>query len=344
MERIFEYVDCVACVKGVATINVYDMDKITGEEIEYTIAIPTYKRADSLSETLESALSQKDFDNYHVIVVDNNPVRGDETELLMEKYKAHPKVSYYKNSQNLGMAGNWNKCLLLSPSNCVVLLHDDDIMSPYCLFSFDKIKGSLANNWAMVKPNTIKFGSKEDLHFKKPHILKLYKLISYHFYDSCPIGAPTVILLNKDVIIKMGGYNQDYYPSFDYLMSARASLFNSLYLAVYDQPQGGYRIGKNESLSEKTMDRYYEMRYMIADSYCSQKHVPRFLSKLIHSIRNEACVKSDTSYYNMSNYVFKGEKFKFWKFPDRVNKILTIIYINMFRLPVFLNRKTIEVG
>ena len=343
MEEIFEYKDCISSVQEVESINVYGVNKVSSLTPTFTIAIPTYKRTDTLVETIESALSQTSSNDYHIIVVDNNPERNDETELLMQRYIDHPKVSYYKNIENVGMAGNWNKCLLLSPSDKVILLHDDDVMSPFCIECFNIIISFLDDKWAMVKPNTIKFEKKEELKFNKPQLAKLYKLIPFHFFDSCPIGAPTIILLNKKSILNLGGYNSDFYPSFDYLMSARASLSHSLYLAWFSNPLGGYRIGKNASLSEKTMDAYYEKRYMIADSYCREKHIPKFVSKLIHSVRNENCVISDTAYYNMCDYVFKEELYDFWHFPSIIDNILSLLYKNFFRIPVFLNRKKIKI-
>ena len=64
------------------------------------------------------------------MVVDNNPERECETEQLLREYKAIPNLFYYKNTENVGMTGNWNKLFELSQTNFVVMLHDDDLINP----------------------------------------------------------------------------------------------------------------------------------------------------------------------------------------------------------------------
>ena len=95
----------------------------------FTIAIPTYKRNKYLREALESAINQITNEPYEIIVVDNNPERDDDTELLMTRYKDVKGLSYYKNSENLGMFGNINRCFTINPSQYIILLHDDDVIS-----------------------------------------------------------------------------------------------------------------------------------------------------------------------------------------------------------------------
>ena len=38
------------------------------------------------------------------------------------------KLRYYKNVQNIGLFGNWNRCFQLACGKWVVLLHDDDLI------------------------------------------------------------------------------------------------------------------------------------------------------------------------------------------------------------------------
>lgn len=103
-----------------------------------SIAIPTYKRADLLKYALDSALNQIGFDNFEVIVIDNNPERGCETERLMLSYK-NDRISYYKNCDNIGMVNNWNQCINLSKSKWLTILHDDDAIHSNFLCYFYKI-------------------------------------------------------------------------------------------------------------------------------------------------------------------------------------------------------------
>ena len=98
------------------------------EGAKYTIAIPTYKRANLLKEAIESCLIQKTTTPFAIIVVDNNPERECETEQLLREYNPIPNLSYYKNTENVGMTGNWNKLFELAQTDFVVMLHDDDLL------------------------------------------------------------------------------------------------------------------------------------------------------------------------------------------------------------------------
>jgi GT2 family glycosyltransferase len=62
---------------------------------------------------------------FEIVVVDNSEqINMKFVEWLKEK--EYTKVCYYKNSQNLGMFGNWNRCITLSQGEWVLILNDDD--------------------------------------------------------------------------------------------------------------------------------------------------------------------------------------------------------------------------
>ena len=58
------------------------------DSIFFTIIIPTYCRADLIQYAISSAINQKSFDNYEIIVVDNEPYNGEKnaTQISVEKY------------------------------------------------------------------------------------------------------------------------------------------------------------------------------------------------------------------------------------------------------------------
>ena len=64
-----------------------------------SIVIPTYKRVSTLRETLDSVIRQTGNHNYEILVVDNNPERGDETELMMAEYVSVKNLLYFKNTE-----------------------------------------------------------------------------------------------------------------------------------------------------------------------------------------------------------------------------------------------------
>lgn len=342
MEDIFEYKDCISPIKKIQSINVYGVNKETEHIPQFTIAIPTFKRVSTLCDTIESSLLQKDFEDYNIIVVDNNPERNDETEKFMQQYLTHPKVSYFKNSVNLGMAGNWNKCLLLSSSNNVILLHDDDVISPYCLKIFDVIRKSLTDDWAMVKPNLKKFTYKRNLSFSNPQYIYKNKLHRYSFYNECAVGAPTCILLNRHIILEKGGYNQMFYPSMDYVMTCRTIMTNSIYSLLTDSPIGGYRIACNESLSPATMNAYFDKRYTIGKQIMSLNRWNLLIIKIFQSLCYKDDIDEICNSYNMKSFSLDMNSLDIYPLPYFVCRSFRWIYRKSLQVLKRLEREKID--
>lgn len=86
-----------------------------------TIAIPVFERTEFFEEALNSVLNQAV--KCKVIVVDNNS-----SHTFFEEICGKFKVDYFKNSSNIGMFPNWNKCFELANTEFVMILGDDDIL------------------------------------------------------------------------------------------------------------------------------------------------------------------------------------------------------------------------
>src|SRR4051812_10332837 len=91
-----------------------------------TIAIPFYKGHDYLRRAIESVLRQSSPD-WRLVVCDDGPEPG--TAELVAGFD-DPRIRYEQNARNLGMAGNWNRCLDLATTDLVNLLHNDDELLP----------------------------------------------------------------------------------------------------------------------------------------------------------------------------------------------------------------------
>ena len=91
-----------------------------------SVCIPAYNNAGTIRATVESVLAS-DYENIELIVVDDCST-DDTYEILcgMESQK----LSVYRNEKNLGMAGNWNRCLSLCRGEYVRLLCADDRIAP----------------------------------------------------------------------------------------------------------------------------------------------------------------------------------------------------------------------
>ena len=91
-----------------------------------TIAIPFYRGHGYLRAAIGSVLRQKN-PNWRLIVCDDGPEPG--TREVVASF-GDARLRYERNERNLGMAGNWNRCLDLADTDLVNLLHNDDELVP----------------------------------------------------------------------------------------------------------------------------------------------------------------------------------------------------------------------
>lgn len=253
----FAYVDNIAKIKGVESVLIF------GEEdssAEYTIAIPTYKRTEFLKEAIDSALNQDCSFSYNVIVVDNNPERDDDTEKMMESYKNTKNLSYYKNAENLGMGGNWNRCISMPKTEWVVLLHDDDILHPS--FLRETLNVAYTYNADIVNSGFFYWDERKESKPEVRFVDSKYPVVKSTLESNfCwhRAGMPTGVMYKRDILIEEGGFNQDFYPALDYILHARLS-YKYKFL-IFEKPLTIYRYSVNESLSINTKIKYIPLEY-----------------------------------------------------------------------------------
>lgn len=106
-----------------------------------TIAITTYKRPDLLRESVRSALDQVFDKPVEIAVFDNDPesVGG---EALREQIPelARRNFRYIVNAENLGVFGNFNRCIAMARAPWLTILQDDDLLdADYLRLMFDEI-------------------------------------------------------------------------------------------------------------------------------------------------------------------------------------------------------------
>ncbi|MES2680315.1 MAG: glycosyltransferase [Bacteroidota bacterium] len=99
-----------------------------------SICIPTFNGERYLKECLDSCVSQS-FKDFEVIVCDDGS--NDNTQAIIEQYqKNYAFIKFHKNEKNIGLVGNWNRCLDLASGTWIKFLFQDDVMYPDCLQRF----------------------------------------------------------------------------------------------------------------------------------------------------------------------------------------------------------------
>lgn len=93
-----------------------------------TVAIPSYNKEKYIERCVRSVLEQKSFAN-EILVIDNNST--DKTFEIVKRFE--PEVRCIRNNSNLGMTGNWNRCVEFCKSDLLLILHADDELLPGAL-------------------------------------------------------------------------------------------------------------------------------------------------------------------------------------------------------------------
>ena len=93
-----------------------------------SFAIPYYRNLRYLKQAVESARVQS-VPDVEIIVVDDGGPEGEATRLWLEALADH-RITYLRYEKNVGIGGNWNRCLAVARTPLVTLLHADDVVAP----------------------------------------------------------------------------------------------------------------------------------------------------------------------------------------------------------------------
>lgn len=299
----------------------------------FSIVIPTYKRISTLKETLASALNQ-DYKNYYdIIVCDNNPERDDDTEKFMISIK-NERVIYYKNCDNIGMVGNWNRCVELCDGKYLVMIHDDDILFSQFLSKCYKIIKLRDDIDGLYPLRTIWDASKQDkisYNESKDYIYKLNTL-DYLQGNSDP---PTGVLIKKSSIISLGGFNEDTYPSMDFFFNVMFA--NTANLYRYNQRLSLYRIGENESMKVNIICSFVEKGIPLIRWIAKQNRIPKFLC---NSVLHTFC--GNNVDFMMKHAVDEVNSVDFSKYvlpKNKLQRIFDKIVVRLLNIWIFQRKK-----
>lgn len=231
--------------------------------VDYTFAIPTYKRSIDLELAINSIYAQKTEIYYNILIVDNNPERDDETErLIMHKYSNRNNIQYIKNCENIGMAGNWNRLFALCKSKYLIMLHDDDCIYDNFLDYIDCLVTKIPNVCAINSKKKYWDGKNTaPIHFSSsPHNFIRHSirtnLYSYEF------KAPSGCLFDVARILDIGGFDINSYPSIDYTTILKLLLKDELLITTNDVLML-YRVSNNTSSKKETILKWIEFEYKL---------------------------------------------------------------------------------
>lgn len=199
-----------------------------------SVCIPAYNNAGYIKDTIQSVLRQT-YQNIELIVVDDHST--DNTVEVLESVQDE-RLKIYRNEKNLGMVGNWNRCLELATGDYVKLICADDMIAKNAIEKEAKAMrrnpsvNLVESDTRLVDINGRKTG--QFRRYPKSGVVdgrKLAKisLIIQNFY-----GAPVNNLIRRSALEKTGGFDTSFTYILDFDMWLRISCTGDVYI-IHEQ-------------------------------------------------------------------------------------------------------------
>lgn len=308
-----------------------DTDFVSDEEPFVSVLIPTYRRVDLLREAIKSALGQKGYSNFEVLVSDNDPSEESARDIgILVASFGDKRIRYTQCSENLGMTGNWNRCINLARGEILTLLHDDDLLYP------DFLQECVPR---MVEWDLVVCGV--DIGETAPicqailnHNSRNLKAIDASQYLFGNISPAPGVLFKKINALKLNGFDDAWYPCSDYDFWIR---YCSTYKAAfYPQKLAFYRIGQNETMKLDT-----KINIAIKAFDLQKLNVRKILGRNLFSIIIPACstgalvaeYSRNKEFKNCQKFgKFQSERFLLFPTHRRIAKFTLIITKVIYRI------------
>ena len=304
-----------------------------------TIIIPTYKREIELEKAIYSVLNQENHNiDYEIIVVDNSSdfTETNDTLKLIKKINSE-KILYYINTSNLGQAGNWNRGFELANGKFAALLHDDDLLAKKYFQTIEKDLAIIKNKKiGFIRGSQITFSDEADIcnfDISYKNKIKEYRKIHSLFLGIGPSSCPSCgILFDREAVMQTGGFNQDFYPSFDYIVGYQLlSLNYKVYFS--DSIYGFYRIGVNESMKRENIINFVKCDFLFREFLYRENLFARIFGICFRKVQYK---KSLMNMHNVSKTQFRQnislDEFDFKGWFHKKMPLRTFIFDLLFAL------------
>ncbi len=188
----------------------------------WSVMIPAYNpRADYLAQALGSVLAQDAGpDRMQIEVVDDVSTKVDVISLV--RSIAGDRVTYFRNSTNLGLAGSWNTCIERAHGVWVHILHQDDYVGAGFYKRIEEA-ASAHPEVKLVATRSFVVNSQGIIDQVGPRIPPLEnggRSVSDFYYKN-PLWFPGVVV-QRDCYEDCGGFRTDLIFALDVEMWTRA--------------------------------------------------------------------------------------------------------------------------
>lgn len=137
------------------------------QDLRFSIVIPTRERAETLKYCLKTCIEQEQFDNYEIVVSDNNSSPA--TKQVIDELKSE-KIRYFFTGKTLAMYENFEFAVSKARGEYVIVLGSDDGLLLKALYNLDRIikktnYKAIAWRWILYYwPEGVPLGCENTLH------------------------------------------------------------------------------------------------------------------------------------------------------------------------------------
>lgn len=245
-----------------------------------SIVIPTYKRAHLLKEALDSCLDQTD-DDYNIVIADNVPERDDETEKLIHELN-DSRIVYYKNEENIGALGNFNRCIELSDCDYCIFLCSDDLLSKNLVEDIKRLTSKHPDSDMLLPQKAIVYPERTYKMKGYSPLLRLagqianrpvaVKITPEDFMVYYAPGGPSGIIYKRSAFMELGGFNPEWHPTGDNILHIYMAHMTNVYLLNIDS--GEYRMIENITSESNMLNNFLIQNYLFRVDYV--RHFKKF--------------------------------------------------------------------
>lgn len=242
-----------------------------------SIGIPTYNSAATIRNTIESILIQT-YTNLEINVVDDKSkdntleiVKQLQNECLQS---GDGRIRIYENEKNLGMSGNWTKCLSVARGEFVKLICADDMMDEEALEKEVKaMEEHPSVNLVESDTRLVDITGKTTGRFpryRKSGVVDGKKVARTSIIWNNFFGAPVNNLIRKSVLDKLGYFDPEFVYILDFEMWMRIACEGDIYIihemlnsfTVRNDSNTGNLIGKDR---KTYVDEHEKLVYKYKD-------------------------------------------------------------------------------
>ena len=287
-----------------------------------SIILPTYQGEKTIESAIKSILTQS-FQKFELIIIDD--CSSDATAKIVRSYsiKDH-RIRFIQHRKNIGLASTLNEGILLSRSNLIARIDQDDEAMPdrlriqYTFMNKNK-KVAVAGSYVYLMGRNKKFD--------KILILPTdSKSIRSELIKSNCIFHPSVIMRKKSVV-NIGGYRKEYKNAEDYDLWLRLAKSESI--CNIPLPLTRYRF----SIDGMTLGKKWEQLFYVYLAQTSYHHPKLNLHEIKKIAKNKLKFTDRKEFFS---HVIKGtltelRDLKMWRSYFKLIKSLSIKELGILR-------------